>query len=729
MISTKSRDDIGSLSLEEAQAFLQDVRGSAERLREAERIARVGSWSLDLLRGELIWSDEVFRIFEIDQNLFSATYEGFLEAVHPDDREAVHEAYTMSLVTRCPYEITHRLRMGDGRIKWLHEKCETEFDAAGKAVLSRGIVQDVTARKHAEDDLVAARNRLQALVSAIPDLLFEVGIDGRIHSYHAHRLDLLAAPPKVFLGKRFADVLPAEAAEVCSKAIADAAENGRSAGATYSVPLPQGIRWFDISVAALPENGRDERRFICLARDITAHKNAEDALRGSEARWRSLVENAPNFIVLVDRQLRYTYINRMQPDLAVEDFVGRSALETVADEDRAEVRQCYERVFETGQSVMVEFRAVVGPGQMGWYQVHVGPVRESQRVESLLIVSSDITARKRAEEELRIAAAAFECQDAIVILDDKFNILRVNQAFGRMCGHELGYAGKHVFSILRPVRSKTVSRDAVCYMAMHGGGWQGELWLARMDDREFFGRMSFTAVRDGTGPVSHYVVNVSDVTDAHLQEQQRLRMEAAHREALVREVHHRIKNCLQGVTGLLLQASLDNPAITTQIHQAVAQVNSISVLHGLLGRSNSSSVRLCDVTEAVIEEIQRIWQQRIVLTIEQPWTKCRFSESEGVPAALVLNELIVNAVKHNANTGEGVQVTLSRGPQPDSAQVRIVNRGALSPDGGGVVAPHRGLQLVSALLPPKGAQLTHQQQGAYVVASLVLSLPAITFEQ
>ena len=131
----------------------QVLRESAERLNEAQRLSHIGSWTLDLVSGKLTWSDEIFRLFEIDPSRFGATYEAFLNAIHPEDRDAVNQAYTASLENRAPYEITHRLLMSDGRIKWVHERCTSDFDASGKPLRSQGTVQDITAGKQAEIDL------------------------------------------------------------------------------------------------------------------------------------------------------------------------------------------------------------------------------------------------------------------------------------------------------------------------------------------------------------------------------------------------------------------------------------------------------------------------------------------------------------------------------------------------------------------------------------------------
>ena len=124
------------------------------RLNEAQRLAKVGSWELDFVSGKLHGSNEVFRIFEIDPNLFGGRYEDFLNVIHPDDRNAVDWAHNDSLTAHSSSEITYRLRMADGRIKWISEQCETFYGNQGKALRSNCIVQDVTERKRMERRIV-----------------------------------------------------------------------------------------------------------------------------------------------------------------------------------------------------------------------------------------------------------------------------------------------------------------------------------------------------------------------------------------------------------------------------------------------------------------------------------------------------------------------------------------------------------------------------------------------
>jgi PAS domain S-box-containing protein len=131
----------------------ENLRESEERLKLAQQMAHIGNWELNLNTSNLKCSDEIFRIYEIDPEQFNSTYDELLQCIHPDDIEEFNKAYKKSLTDKTPYKIDHRLLMNDGRIKYVHEQCLSEFDSEGNAVISRGTVQDITERKMIENAL------------------------------------------------------------------------------------------------------------------------------------------------------------------------------------------------------------------------------------------------------------------------------------------------------------------------------------------------------------------------------------------------------------------------------------------------------------------------------------------------------------------------------------------------------------------------------------------------
>lgn len=143
----------------------QALHKSKAMLTEAQRLAHIGSWELDLIANELVWSEEVYRIFEMDAEKFNASYEAFLDTVHPDDRVIVDKAYTDSVKNNTPYDIVHRLLMKAGSIKYVNERCETFYDDNGNPIRSIGTVQDVTERVRAEAALRRAHDELEQKVA------------------------------------------------------------------------------------------------------------------------------------------------------------------------------------------------------------------------------------------------------------------------------------------------------------------------------------------------------------------------------------------------------------------------------------------------------------------------------------------------------------------------------------------------------------------------------------
>ncbi|HEY9646744.1 MAG TPA: PAS domain-containing protein, partial [Chroococcidiopsis sp.] len=168
---------IGTITdITERKQAEQRLQSSEDRLKEAQHIAQLGSWELDLQSNTLLWSDEIYRIFEIDPQQFEGTYEAFLEAIHPDDRAMVNQAYTDSLTHRTPYQIVHRLLLPDGRIKYVQEQCQTFYNDQGQAIRSMGTIQDITELKATQDSLRISEERLRLALRAANQGLYDLNL-------------------------------------------------------------------------------------------------------------------------------------------------------------------------------------------------------------------------------------------------------------------------------------------------------------------------------------------------------------------------------------------------------------------------------------------------------------------------------------------------------------------------------------------------------------------------
>jgi diguanylate cyclase (GGDEF)-like protein/PAS domain S-box-containing protein len=152
----------GSLILLTTGAFcyVQNTRKTKKELEyrqtllnEAQHLGKLGSWELNSADGKMRWSNEIYSMFELDPAKISPTHENFLNIIHPEDRDKVNYAYSQSIEDRQPYDVNYRLLFEDGRIKWVHEYCNSGFDQSGKLLRSVGVVKDITERKSFIDAL------------------------------------------------------------------------------------------------------------------------------------------------------------------------------------------------------------------------------------------------------------------------------------------------------------------------------------------------------------------------------------------------------------------------------------------------------------------------------------------------------------------------------------------------------------------------------------------------
>jgi len=146
-------------ALHQQQALAQ----SETRLREAQRLAHMGSWTHEVASGTVEWSDEVFRIFGMDPALTQPSYQRFFEGVHPDDRAKVQQEYESSMRERRPYNHVHRLLVG-GQVKYVRQQGETEYDG-DRPVRSLGTVLDITEVRVARQALQQLNEELESRVS------------------------------------------------------------------------------------------------------------------------------------------------------------------------------------------------------------------------------------------------------------------------------------------------------------------------------------------------------------------------------------------------------------------------------------------------------------------------------------------------------------------------------------------------------------------------------------
>ncbi len=140
-------------------------------LSDAQRIAQIGRWEMDLVKNHLAWHAGTYDVYELENEKFESGYDIFLRYVHPDEIDEVGKVYARSLRTKEPQELVHRLKMKDGRIKWVLEKWYTIHNEKGRAIKSIGTTQDITKLKTAEEALKRQAEDYKLISDITTDLI------------------------------------------------------------------------------------------------------------------------------------------------------------------------------------------------------------------------------------------------------------------------------------------------------------------------------------------------------------------------------------------------------------------------------------------------------------------------------------------------------------------------------------------------------------------------------
>lgn len=293
------------------------LRHSQERLIEIQRIGQMGSWEMDWMSGAMVWSEEVYCILEIDPALFSASYDAFMKAIYPDDREVVSNAYSESLKSRTSCGIEHRLLFADGRIKCVRECWSTYYDENGKPVRSLGTIQDITERKLLERQLAKREQEFRTLAENSPDIIVRYDRDCCLayanpvfEKYMGLRLDELR-------GKKPTQIPDFPEVEMFQRRVREVIETGKRVEFEHYVLLKGGMTdWRLVSI--IPECDMEGRIAYVqvLSRNITSLKESELHLKQSHARLRELLVYQANSYEWERKQVSWNMHEELLQNLA-----------------------------------------------------------------------------------------------------------------------------------------------------------------------------------------------------------------------------------------------------------------------------------------------------------------------------------------------------------------------------------------------------------------------------
>ncbi|NUZ06814.1 PAS domain S-box protein [Piscinibacter koreensis] len=416
------------------------------------------------------------------------------------------------------------------------------------------------------------------------------------------------------------------------------------------------------------------------------------------------------------------------------EFVGQPIASVATPEPDHPFRQThYLDDLVEGQAETFECRVRARDGREFWIVGNAVATGSAPGERQLTYALLDIERRRQAEAAMAEAKASLQrvieaAPLAIALLDARsLTIVQVNEIAARLAGAPpaalIGHSPEQMFGadagalhradMLRALATREVT--AVEYRRTDRGELQ--VWDAR-----------YVPLAAGADvPADQLLLVATDVTEQRAAQEARLEAAIAQREMLVKEVHHRIKNNLQGVAGLLQQIAKRKPEVAGAIDEVVGQVQAIAQVYGLQV-GEGGPLHVTRVVEAITGSVQRTFGSRIRVVVlgsaAHTWT---LPEVEAIPIALTINELLTNAIKHSRPISPEDAVVCTLDASDAWVEIAIASRGRL-PEGfalAKITGSVSGLGLVRALLPRRSANLAIEPHGDRVVATVTLKPPSV----
>ena len=508
--------------LSEHKRMEERLHRSEKLLREAQEVAQLGYYVYDVAVDAWESSDVLDRIFGIGDE-FPRDRAHWLELVAPEARMEMAEYLAARIVDRQPFDKEYPIiRHHDGAKCWVSGRGKFELDDQGEPVRLLGTIRDITEQKMAATRLQSSEERLRATLEQSVNVAVRwYDRQGQVLYWNSASEQNYGWTSDEALGETLDQLIQSRVpAARLAATLAEIETTGKRVGPTeYPVHDRAGNRrWVQANVFPIP--GDDEGPiYVCMEIDITGYKEAQEAIKESEIKYRTLFESANDGIFLHDATgfLDCNEKGASMYGLAKEDILGRSPTD-LSPKRQPDGRLSSEVAAEkiqaafAGEPQFFEWQSLHSGGRAFDVEITLNRIELSGSVYLQAIVR-DITERKRAEGNLRLAHEAFmNTEEAIIVTDDRATILDVNPAFTKITGYARGEViGRNPRILHSDRQDETFFRD-MWHSLTAEGRWEGEFWNRRKDNTLYLQHSRISAVRDNKGRIARYVGLATDIT-------------------------------------------------------------------------------------------------------------------------------------------------------------------------------------------------------------------------
>lgn len=431
------------VQLEEERAHLKRVKEDAEESTLhhclALETARMGTWNWNLISGKHTWSEIHEAMWGYAPGTFPGTTEAALERVHPDDLPGLLEAGEEAKKTGNSIQCEFRVIWPDGSLRWVTTNGRYLFDTRRQPIRAVGVAFDITERKRAEQALADEAVRRRILVEQSRDGIVVLDQNGKVYEANLRYAEMLGYTPEEMLQLHVWDW----DTQYTREQILNMARSVDATGDHFETRhRRKDGSVLDVEVSTNGAVCCGQKLIFCVCRDITERKRAEERLIKSERRFRSILDQAADDIIVHDLQGRILDVNQQNCrslGYLKEELLAMNVSELDLEAIGSGKDQLWKSIAE-GQRFTFESRVRRKDGSTFPVEISLGPI-EIEDETLVLGIARNITERKQAEQELRDSEARFKALHNAsfggIAIHDKGIILECNQGLSEISGYSV----------------------------------------------------------------------------------------------------------------------------------------------------------------------------------------------------------------------------------------------------------------------------------------------------
>src|SRR5271170_2425267 len=393
------------IDVTEYEAAARRLRRHEAYQKEAQRLSHIGSFGWKPDSGEIVWSEELYRIFEYEAST-TITMDNIIQRTHPEDRPLVGEAVQRAASTHSAFDLEHRLLFPDGRIKYVRVLATPLLEPQGDLSEYTGATVDVTNQRRAEETLRKSERELRTLVEIIPAYVGTSLPDGTVDFLSQGWFKYSGLSRKQTMGWGWAETIhPGDLDRVLST---------WRAGLESGTPVEQELRcrkadgsyrWFlNRSLPLRDDDGKIVKWYGILF-DIDELKKTGSALQEREHELLGIIETIPSMLWSISPGGQTTYLSQRVLEYcgaSSDELINRGWERFIHPDDREETKKAFDRAIGSGESYSAIHRLRRADGEYRWHHSMGEPLRDPQgKIIQWYGLATDIDERKRAEDHLR----------------------------------------------------------------------------------------------------------------------------------------------------------------------------------------------------------------------------------------------------------------------------------------------------------------------------------------